>query len=87
MQPDMRRKKGGDDPFLRIAITFILGVVVGFALILLGFLFLFVALLASTTETYPTPWWIWFLLGITAEAIGGPMMYFTLKGSPKPGEM
>ncbi|MHA2501552.1 MAG: hypothetical protein ACXAE3_01585 [Candidatus Kariarchaeaceae archaeon] len=73
------------DPFLRIALGFILGVVVGFALVLMGIMLFMVALLSSTVDSTEYPWWAWLLLAIASEIVGVFLMKRTLAGTPTPG--
>ena len=82
-----QREKGNDDPFLRIAITFILGVVIGFTLVLMGFIFLVLAGLSAIEASNEFPAWGWLLLGIASEIIGVWMMRKSLEGSPTPGSI
>ena len=78
-------KSSEKDPFLGLAIKFILSVVIGFTLFLMGFIFLFLALLGFTTESTELPPLFWLFLGLFSVSIGVYLMYNALKGSPTPG--
>lgn len=75
----------GDDPFLSVALPFILAVVMGFTLVLMGFIFLALAGLGAITPTNQTPVWVWFLLAVISELVGVFLMRWALKGTPEPG--
>ena len=77
--------KNQKDPFLSIAIGFILGVVFGFSLVLMGILLFMMALASSLVDTTVYPWWAWLLLAIISEIIGIYLMRKTLGGTPTPG--
>lgn len=74
-----------NDIFLKIAIPFILSIVLGFTLILLGFIFLSIAFLTLFADTNEIPGFIWLLLGLFSELIGIYLMRKYLIVSPTPG--
>ena len=78
-------KKSQKDPFLSIALGFILGVVVGFSLVLMGILLFMMALATSTVDSTVYPWYVWFILAVISEVIGIFLMRRSLAGTPEPG--
>ncbi len=73
------------DEFSKTAITFILGVLIGFSLLLLGIVFFMIGILTKAAhETNPSPDF-WYILGIISAIIGILMMRKTLQGVPEPG--
>jgi len=78
-------KKEKRDPIIGIAIRFILGAGMGFALILLAFIFLMMSLLSSAIDDPDTPSWAWLIMAMISGGIGGFMMKRTIGGAPEPG--
>lgn len=81
----MKKDSRAEDNFAKTAIFFVLGVVVGFSLFLMGLVFLMIALLASKTEASELPAFVWVMLGIIALVIGYFMMRRNLQSVPPPG--
>jgi hypothetical protein len=81
------KKKKQRDPMIGIAIRFLLGTGMGFALVLLAFIFLMMALLSSAIDDASVPGWGWLLMALVSGSIGGFMMKRTLGGAPEPGTM
>ncbi len=79
--------KKDKDPFTWIAIRFLLGVLIGFAMILMGFMFLFIGLLSQADEAYRSSAWKWYLAAIFFVAGGSLLFHYTLKGAPEPGNI
>ncbi len=79
--------KKNRDPFTVIAIKFILGVLIGFTMILMGFIFLMIAVLTQSSETHNDNVWQWYLATIVFEVVGGWLFYTTLMGAPEPGKI
>jgi len=80
-----QQRPPSDDPFIRVALPFILGVVMGFSLILMGFIFLFLAGLSYLEPTNQVSGWVWLGLGLGSELVGIFLMRRSLRGSPSPG--
>lgn len=81
----MKKRPGTEDNFGKTAITFILGVIMGFSLLLMGLVFLMISLLALNSEESELPGYVWVLLGISSLLIGYFMMRRFLRSSPLPG--
>lgn len=81
------KKKKQRDPMIGIAIRFILGAGMGFALILLAFIFLMMSVLSNAIDDPNTPAWAWFVMALGSGGIGGFMMKRTIGGAPEPGAM
>ena len=79
------KKKKQRDPMIGIAIKFILGAGMGFALILLAFIFIMMSVLSNATDDPSTPAWAWLLMAVVSGGVGGFMMKRTLGGAPEPG--
>jgi hypothetical protein len=75
------------DSFLKIALPYILAIVMGFTLILLGFIFLIIAALSLVADSNEVPGGIWFTLGLFSEIIGVYLMRKYLILSPTPGSI
>ena len=76
-------KKKSSDSFLKIAIPYILAIVMGFTLILLGFIFLIIATLTLVADTNEISGIVWFILGLVSEIIGIYLMRKFLVLSPQ----
>ncbi|MCE7735977.1 MAG: hypothetical protein GPJ54_13935 [Candidatus Heimdallarchaeota archaeon] len=81
----MKKHPRAEDNLAKTAISFLLGVVMGFTFLLLGLVFLMIALLANKIENAELAWYVWLLLGIFAIVIGSFMMHRNLKSVPPPG--
>lgn len=78
----MDGEKRIEDGFARTAISFILGVILGFTLFLFGLAFLMISMLATATTNTEIPAWGWFLMGLVAIVLGLLLMSLNLRTSP-----
>ena len=83
----IKPKPSQSDSFLKIALPYILAIVMGFTLILLGFIFLIIAALSLVADSNEIPGGIWFTLGLLSEIIGIYLMRKYLILSPNPGSI
>ncbi|MHA2172048.1 MAG: hypothetical protein ACXAB7_19430 [Candidatus Kariarchaeaceae archaeon] len=73
------------DPFASLAIKFLLSVFIGFSMILMGILFLFIGLLYQTDGTSKAL--DWYIGAFVFEVIGIWLFNTTLKSAPEPGKI
>lgn len=81
----MKKHPHAVDNFAKTAILFVLGVIIGFSLLLMGLVFLMIALLAHNSNESELQGYVWALLGIISIIIGYFMMRRNLHSVPPPG--
>ncbi len=70
------------DSFAKTAISFILGVLLGFTLLLFGVVFLMVGLVVNNASTALLEDWMWYLMAVASTSIGILLMYLNLRNVP-----
>ncbi|MCE7737216.1 MAG: hypothetical protein GPJ54_20175 [Candidatus Heimdallarchaeota archaeon] len=81
----MKNAPRSEDNFAKTAISFLLGVIVGFSLFLMGLVFFMIALLANKSEESELEGYVWIIFGIISMIIGIFMMRRNLGSAPAPG--